>query len=206
MLLLGLQCVPSCPVYVVAGTEPRASCMLGKHSVSSAISPAPACGSLKGGRQTEVFLRLVTDMPQLSICTPHIIHPIAFTYQSTGTPFSLLQEISAMAGTAERSKKSKARAVLRGFAVIFYLLPGTLSSLSQAVLARMWALFSFVVHCSDINRRGWVPCHLMVLSQHSSVTPGTFVLDHWLVCKVIEKSGGNGVFILLTYVVNSGVI
>lgn len=43
--------------------------MLGNHSVYSALSPAPACGSLKGGRQAEDFLRFVIDVPRFSICT-----------------------------------------------------------------------------------------------------------------------------------------
>lgn len=45
--VLGLQPMPPCPVYVVLETELKASCMLGKHSTSRAISPALGLSFLK---------------------------------------------------------------------------------------------------------------------------------------------------------------
>lgn len=45
--VLGLQPMPTCPVYVVLETELKASCVLGKHSTSRTIAPALGLSFLK---------------------------------------------------------------------------------------------------------------------------------------------------------------
>lgn len=92
----------------------RASCMLGNHSVSSAISPAPACGSLKGGRQAEVFLRLVTDMPRLSICT----HPSSIPLHLPTSPqvhhFHFCKRFLPWLGPQRGQRRAKQELFLEG--------------------------------------------------------------------------------------------
>lgn len=100
--------------------------MLPKHSTNPAITPAPVSGFVKGGSQVKAFLRFVTECPDFGFA--HTNHPISFTHQSTASPSSLLQEIVAVPSTPERAKESKMRAVLRGFAVIFHLLPWAMES------------------------------------------------------------------------------
>ena len=45
----------------------------------------------------------------------------SFTYQSTASPSSFLHDIVVASRTPKRPKKSKARAVLRSLAVIFFI-------------------------------------------------------------------------------------
>lgn len=57
-------------------------------------------------------------------------------------------------------------------------------------LCWLWRLIPFTsaICCLGIFRMGCILCNCVIQSQHVSVIPHAFVLNCWLVCKVIKKS------------------
>lgn len=56
-------------------------------------------------------------------------------------------------------------------------------------LCWLWRLIPFnsALRCLGIFRMGQISCNCVILSQRASVTLDAFVLNCWLVCKVIRK-------------------
>jgi hypothetical protein len=156
---------------------------------------------LKGGGEVKVLLKDITASCSASCTLAFYLHTPILTFHLPTNPQHhllhfctiVLVPLGPQRGQ-ERVKQGLFLEVLLSFSVTFILccsrvFPQRLSEFPISLRLcwlQHWILFTSAVRCSGIFRMGWIPCNRVIVSQHPSVTRNAFVLNCWLVCKVIK--------------------